>query len=239
MNMNEFRRIERNDTTTLKLSPCLLEQLCTDPPERDAAKLLQRFDYGYAEWCESDVVRLLQLFLCAATERNHSDLVTLLLAGGRVDVTTLVDLIPSPLFLAIKSGNCSLVEIFLLASASWNLVKEHVISFDSYKMSAIEYACMTDQRKILKLLVSYHTRQYNKRLILLLIIHFNQFLGKIHFSQFLGNTEPDFILIIFLQFCESFFVVTLHNVFIKKHNSRYCVCKRVCMQTCLMSAHVS
>jgi len=132
--------------------------------------------------------RYFRLFLCAATLHNHTELVTLLLSDPRCDLDEAFNGVPDPLFLAIRSGNTRLVEMFLSSPSTTTSVTaelrihapyddELTLKWCRYSvagcrcywhqpggsaqdghMSAIEYACFWYQPEVFKLLISYHVQ---------------------------------------------------------------------------------
>jgi len=130
----------------------------------DDTELVRKFDDIYSESSEVDVVSFFRLFLGAAIESDHTDLVTRLLTEKRCDLDSSMDsYIPSPLFTAIRSANVRIFEVLLCASSELNLTKEHKIQLPCddrvMSMSVFEYACFCDERDIVKRMLVYQREQ--------------------------------------------------------------------------------
>jgi len=132
----------------------------------DANELVRMFNDAYATLSGINNTLTIQMLLNAATEHNHRDLVKILLSNLRIrDISAFVSITP-PLLIAISRGNLTLVEDFLYSGLLVNLVigyrtelsSDAVITTSTADVSAIEYACLFDQRDSLKLLVSRDSR---------------------------------------------------------------------------------
>jgi len=147
----------------IKLNQVLLDMISSGS---DVVKLMSRFQEDNLT-CETsfDGIHLFRLFLSAAAEHNHTELVTRLLADPRCDHNTSLSYSLGPIFLVIRKGDIRLINLFLHSRSYINVVQRHVVrSHDMpYRedyvtwdfMSPIEYACRWDQPEILRLLVLY------------------------------------------------------------------------------------
>jgi len=122
-----------------------------------------------------DINYYLSLFLHAATKDNNAELITTLLTDVRLDFSSAVNFKQKLFFMVIHSGNHELVDIFLRAGISSHeklsipLAFEHKTpshdfsrTIDCVELSPFEYACLLDQRGILKLLVSFDNMRRKK-----------------------------------------------------------------------------
>jgi len=123
-----------------------------------------------------------RLFLNAATEYNHVELVTLLLTNELFSLDTrIIFRLMNPLFVAIYTDNVKLVELFLRALPWRSMKSENPIRLptngmylesrlpldnDGYEMiSAVEFACILNKTKILQFMVAYHNNNKQDRYV--------------------------------------------------------------------------
>jgi len=127
-----------------------------------------------------------RLFLCAATEHNHIDLVKLLLSDELYNPDIKLPYrITNPLFFAIYSNNLKLVELFLYAGSSMSLKSEnplrlskpvigHVsdcIPDNEDMISAVEFACTLNKTKMLQFMVTYDNYKKAERYVAIFLTH--------------------------------------------------------------------
>jgi len=156
------------DRQVMEKAPTLRKQLTVEiRSNQDASKVVNSFREAYKNISECDLICFRRLFLCAATKYGHTTLLNLLLSKPKFcDLDSVVKFnIPRPLFVAIETGNASLVESFLRAGSSVTLkggAPENGL-LSTNEMTAIEYACTFDRPEIFKLLVSYDTDKAMQR----------------------------------------------------------------------------
>jgi len=149
------------DSKCKMLHPWFLKTICW---RYDAAELVRVFNKANRNLSEVDLAFACLLFVSVATEHNHTELVTLLLIDKRLNLNLSVPkcfINPTPLFVAVQTGNLALVEVFLLAGASIAAANNNIsylegISIDNGSTTILEYACFLEHpTEMLKLLLSY------------------------------------------------------------------------------------